>query len=112
MGIVYKARDLQTNEILALKALKPEAASDATAQANFSKELSLARKITHKNVCRIYDLYRSDGVAYSSMEFVEAENLLNILSREGKMPVPQALNILRQLCSGLGGSACARCRTS
>jgi len=102
VGIVYKARDLQTNEILALKVLKPEAASDATAQANFSKELSLARKITHKNVCRIYDLYRNDGVAYASMEYVEGENLLSILSREGKMPVDRALGILRQLCGGLG----------
>jgi len=102
VGIVYKARDLQTNEVLALKVLKPEAASDATAQANFSKELSLARKITHKNVCRIYDLYRSEGVAYASMEYVEGENLLNVLSREGRITVARALNIIKQLCSGLG----------
>ena len=101
VGIVYKARDLQTNEILAVKVLKPEAASDATAQANFSKELCLARKITHKNVCRIYDLYRSDGIAYATMEYVEGENLLSIISREGKMPVSKALGILKQLCCGL-----------
>jgi len=101
VGIVYKARDLQTTEILAVKVLKPEVASDATAQANFSKELCLARKITHKNVCRIYDLYRSDGIAYATMEYVEGENLLSIISREGKMPVSKALGILKQLCCGL-----------
>jgi len=100
-GIVYKARDLQTNEILALKVLKPEIASDAVAQANFNKELCLARKITHKNVCRIYDLYRSDGISYASMEYVEGENLLTILSREGKISVSKALEILGQLCGGL-----------
>src|SRR5579862_988690 len=57
-GIVYKVRDLETGEIVALKILKPEIASDPDVQENFKRELLLARKITHKNVCRIYDFNR------------------------------------------------------
>jgi serine/threonine protein kinase/class 3 adenylate cyclase len=101
VGIVFKARDLETDEILALKVLKPEVAADALVQANFNKELRLARRITHKNVCRIYDLSRNEGTAYVSMEYVEGENLLKHINRAGKLPVANALSILEQVCAGL-----------
>ncbi len=101
MGIVYKARDLETSEVLALKVLKPEIASDPVVQANFNKELCLARKITHKNVCRIYDLYRNDGIAFASMEYIEGETLLDVLNREGALPTPRATEMMRQICSGV-----------
>ncbi|HVB58204.1 MAG TPA: protein kinase [Candidatus Acidoferrales bacterium] len=101
VGIVYKARDLETGEVLALKVLKTEAASDPVVQANFNKELCLARKITHRNVCRIYDLYRNDGIAYASMEYIEGETLLKVLNREGKLQIGKTLEILRQMCAGL-----------
>jgi len=101
MGIVYKARDLETNEVLALKVLKPEIASDPVVQANFNKELCLARKITHKNVCRIYDMYRNGGVAFASMEYIKGENLLDVLNREGALPVARATEMMRQMCAGV-----------
>ncbi len=101
MGIVYKACDLETNEIVALKALKPEIASDPLVQEQFKNELCLARKITHKNVCRIYDFNRSNGMAYTSMEFVEGESLLAVLNRFGGLPLRKAIDIARQICAGL-----------
>jgi len=64
-GVVYKARDLETDEIVALKILKPEIANDPAVQDNFKRELCLARKITHKNVCRIHDFSRSNGTAFA-----------------------------------------------
>jgi len=100
-GIVYKVRDQETSEIVALKILKPEIASDPEAQENFKRELCLARKITHKNVCRIHEFTRLNGMAYTSMELIEGESLSSKLYRAGAMPVTEALDIARQICAGL-----------
>lgn len=100
-GIVYKVRDLETNELVALKILKPEIASDPEAQENFKRELCLARKITHKNVCRIHEFNRVNGIAYTSMELVEGESLSSRIYRAGALPVVEALDIARQICAGL-----------
>jgi class 3 adenylate cyclase/cell division protein FtsN len=100
-GIVYKVRDLETGEIVALKVLKPEIASDPEVQENFKRELCLARRITHKNVCRIHDFSRANGTACTSMEFVEGESLSARLSRAGALPMNEAMDIARQLCAGL-----------
>jgi serine/threonine protein kinase/class 3 adenylate cyclase len=101
MGMVYKVRDLQTSEIVALKVLKPGMASDPAMQEILRKEVCLARKVTHKNVCRIHEFNRSNGTASISMEFVEGESLSSKLRRLGPIPVDQALEIGRQICAGL-----------
>jgi serine/threonine protein kinase len=67
MGNVYKARDRETGETVALKLLKPEIASDQVMMDRFKNELLFARKITHKNVCRVYEFNRLGGMAYTSM---------------------------------------------
>ncbi len=100
-GMVYKARDLETGEIVAVKILKPEIASDPEVQENFKKELRLARKITHKNVGRIHEFSRFNGTAFTTMEFIEGETLLSTLHRVGSLPLSQALDIARQICAGL-----------
>jgi cell division protein FtsN len=100
-GIVYKVRDLETGEIVALKVLRPGIASEEEMQQNLRKEMCLARKVTHKNVCRIHEFNRLNGMACLSMEFVEGENLLSKLRRVGALPVDQTLEIARQICAGL-----------
>ena len=101
MGVVYKARDRETGETLALKSLRSEVAEDPATMERFKNELRLARKITHKNVCRIHDFVRSEGTAYISMEFVEGETLRSVLARFGSMSVRKGIQIARQICSGL-----------
>src|SRR6202142_392417 len=101
MGNVYKARDRETGEIVALKLLKPEIASDQTMMERFKNELLFARKITHKNVCRMHEFNRVGGVAYTSMEFVEGESLRSVLNRFGGLPQRKAVNLALQICSGL-----------
>jgi serine/threonine protein kinase/class 3 adenylate cyclase len=100
-GIVYKVRDLETGEIVALKILKPHIASDPKVQEALKREMCLARKITHKNVCRIHEFNRSQGTAYISMEFVEGESLAARLDRVGSLPLSEALEVTRQICAGL-----------
>jgi Protein kinase domain len=101
MGNVYKARDRETGEIVALKLLKPEIASDQTMMERFKNELLFARKITHKNVCRVHEFNRIGGIAYTSMEFVEGESLRSVLNRFGGLPVRKAIDLVGQICSGL-----------
>lgn len=101
MGNVYKARDRETGEIVALKLLKPEIASDQAMMERFKNELLFARKITHKNVCRVHEFNRIGGIAYTSMEFVEGESLRSVLNRFGGLPLRKGLDLAQQICSGL-----------
>jgi serine/threonine protein kinase/cell division protein FtsN len=101
MGVVYKVQDLETNEILALKVLKPGIASDPAMQDNLRREVCLARKVTHKNVCRIHEFNRSNGTACISMEFIEGDSLSSRLRRTGSLPAREAIEIARQICAGL-----------
>lgn len=100
-GMVYKVRDLETQEIVALKILKPGIAADPAMQENLRREVRLARMVTHKRVCRIHEFSRLSGAANISMEFVEGESLLSTLRRLGRLPLDQALQIARQICAGL-----------
>jgi serine/threonine protein kinase len=101
MGNVYKARDRETGETVALKLLKPEIASDQVMMERFKNELLFARKITHKNVCRVYEFNRLGGIAYTSMEFVEGESLRSVLNRFGGLPQRKTTDLALQICSGL-----------
>ena len=101
MGNVYRARDRETGETVALKLLKTEIASDQVMMERFKNELLFARKITHKNVCRVYEFNRLGGIAYTSMEFVEGESLRSVLNRFGGLPQRKATDLALQICSGL-----------
>jgi serine/threonine protein kinase len=101
MGVVYKVRDLETGEIVALKLLKPHIASDPQMREELRKEVCLARKVTHNNVCRIHEFYRSDAASCISMEFVDGETLLSKLRRVGAFSVRDSIEITRQICAGL-----------
>jgi zinc protease len=101
MGVVYKARDRETNETVALKILKPEIAVDPVASERFINEVRLSRRITHKNVCRIYEFSRAGATAYLSMEYVEGESLRAIVDRMGAVGLRKGVQIARQICSAL-----------
>ncbi|MBI3900427.1 MAG: protein kinase [Gammaproteobacteria bacterium] len=101
MGRVYRARDRETGEILALKTLKPELAADPGMSERFKNELRLARRITHKNVCRIYDFNRTDALAFITMEYVEGETLRALIDRSGPLAPSRAIAIALQICAGL-----------
>src|SRR5207247_10879576 len=92
----------ETGEIIALKVLKPEIADQPFLMENLKNELRLARRITHKNVCRIYDFSRADGFASISMEFVQGESLRNVLNRFGAFTKRRAIKLNGQICEGIG----------
>ena len=102
MGIVYKARDRQTADLVAVKVIHPSVAADSVLVERFRNELLLARRITHRNVCRVFDLNQFDGVAVISMEFVEGRSLRDMLREMESMSTRQGLKIVRQIAAGLG----------
>lgn len=101
MGIVYRARDRETREVVALKVLKPEIAARSDVIERFKTELRLARKITHKNVCRTHDLHRFGDTVVIAMEFVEGESLRSALSRPGGVSVRGGVDWANQICAAL-----------
>src|SRR5688572_32094430 len=80
MGVVYKAIDRETSECVALKVLKPEVLDDEIVMQRFKNELRIARKITHKNVCRIFEFTRLRQGPCISMEFVDGETIRSLLN--------------------------------
>lgn len=109
MGEVYAAEDLQLGERLALKTIRLELASDERILSHFRQEIQLARKVTHRNVCRIFDVDfhqvdRLDGprnVMFLSMELLQGETLAARIRRAGPLPVKDAQRIVLQLIDGL-----------
>jgi serine/threonine protein kinase len=101
MGTVYRVVDTQINEEIALKLLRPEIAGDPRVVARFKNELKLARKIIHKNVCRMYDINEYQGGHYITMEYVPGEDLKSLIRRAGAVSAEKALSIARQASDGL-----------
>src|SRR5690349_24280559 len=98
MGEVYEAEDLDLKERVALKTLLPEIAGDGRMIARFKQEIQLSRKVSHPNVCRVFDLARDPGdgsspnaIFFLTMEFLPGEPLSARLRREGRIPLDQAL---------------------
>jgi tetratricopeptide (TPR) repeat protein/tRNA A-37 threonylcarbamoyl transferase component Bud32 len=101
MGRVYKVFDTDIKEKVALKLLKPEIASDRETIERFSNELKYARKISHRNVCRMYDLGKAEGTYFITMEFVPGEDLKSFIRRSGQLTVGKAVSVAWQISEGL-----------
>ena len=101
MGRVYKVFDKKIKEKVALKLLRPEISSDEETVERFSNELKYARKIIHKNVCRMFDLGEEEGTHYITMEYVSGEDLKSMIRMMGRLSPGQAVSITRQVCEGL-----------
>jgi serine/threonine protein kinase/tetratricopeptide (TPR) repeat protein len=101
MGTVYRGLDKKLNEEVAFKLIKPEIAADETTIERFRNELKLARKITHKNVCRMFDFHEEKGTPYITMEYIHGESLKDLIMKKGQLPEEQVINITQQICRGL-----------
>src|SRR5437016_4008650 len=104
MGEVYRADDLKLAQPVALKFLPEHLLSDGAALARFHREVRVARQVSHKNVCRVYDIGEVDGRHFLSMEFIKGEELSSLLRRIGRLPQDKAIQIARQICAGLAAA--------
>ena len=101
MGKVYRVEDKRIKEEVALKLIKPEIAADKKTLERFSNELKIARKIAHRNVCKMYDLGEEKGTHFITMEYVPGEDLKSSIRRFGQIPVGKTISIAKQICEGL-----------
>ena len=102
MGQVYLAEHVKMGRRSAIKVMNPSMVHDPDAVARFNREASNASRITHPNVCAIYDFGETpDGLIYLAMEFIEGEPLTDMLEREGALPLARAADIFRQTADAL-----------
>jgi serine/threonine protein kinase/Tfp pilus assembly protein PilF len=101
MGRVYRVEDTKLKQEVALKLIKPEIAKDKKTIERFRNELKTARMITHKNVCRMFDLGEAEGAHFITMEFVPGQDLKGLIRQTGQLAVGTTINIAKQICDGL-----------
>jgi serine/threonine protein kinase len=99
MGVVYKARDLQLDETVALKVLRPDIASQGARR--FTSEIKLARKVRHRNVCAIHEYHEDGALRFIAMELIEGVDLRRILREQGALPLQEAYDVAVQVALGL-----------
>jgi len=85
MGEVYRAHDLKLEQQVALKFLPTATARDSRLLERFRGEVRIARQVSHRNVCRVFDLGEVEGSPYISMEYVDGEDLGSLLRRIGRL---------------------------
>jgi len=107
MGEVYEVEDLVLHDRVALKTVRPEVSHDETTIERFKREIQLARRVTHPNVCRIFDVSHHQpegnaaGVIFLTMELLQGETLAERLRRLGPLSPQAALPIVRQISDAL-----------
>ena len=119
MGELYEAEDLTLGERVALKTIRSEIAVHERANQRFRREVQLARKVTHPNICRIFDLFEhrppegtAGAVSFVTMELLQGETLSQRLRRLGPLSVEDARPIVQQMAAALVRRACGRCHPS
>lgn len=101
MGKVYRVEDKKIDQEVALKLIKPEIASDKNTLERFHNELKTARMISHRHVCRMFDMGESHGTHFITMEYVRGEDLKSMIRMSGQLGIGTALSIGKQICQGL-----------
>ena len=104
MGEVFRADDLILGQPVALKFLPEAARGNMNLLTRFYDEVRIARQISHKNVCRVYDIGEVDGQPYLSMEYIDGEDLGSLLRRIGRLPADKATEFARKLCAGVAAA--------
>jgi len=111
MGELYEAEDLTLGERVALKTIRPEIAVHERANQRFRREVQLARKVTHPNICRIFDLFEhrppegtAGAVSFVTMELLQGETLSQHLREHGPLSVADARPIVQQMAAALSAA--------
>src|SRR5580704_3672082 len=106
MGVVYCARDLRLDRLVALKILPAEQMSDARRRSRFEREAKAASALNHHNIVTIHEIASGDGVDYIAMEYVRGSTLRELIPPDG-MSLSDALNYANQIAAGLSAAHAA-----
>ncbi|MFI5301615.1 MAG: protein kinase, partial [Polyangiales bacterium] len=103
MGRVYRALDRELRETVALKMLNRDFVGSAEMVERFRQEVRLARRVTHRNVARTFDIGEHGGEKFLTMELVEGESLSMRVGR-GLLPLAETIAIAREIVAGMGAA--------
>ncbi len=102
MGRVYKARDLDLDELVAIKTLlTPADGESRESEERLLRELQICRRVTHRNVVRVFDLGRFDGGIFITMEMLEGQILEELISQVDVIPLARIKFFLSEIAAGL-----------
>ena len=104
MGVVYRAADRELSLAVALKILRPKLSYDPEFIEMFKREVTLARMLSHPNIIKIYDLNRMGNMWFVSMEYLQGEEVKDVIIREGKLTSERVQHIGLQMLSALSHS--------
>ncbi len=104
MGEVYEAEDALLRESVAVKLLRPDLLRKPGAQDRFADEIKIARKITHRNVCRVFDVGVDGERVFYTMELHSGDTLATLLARRGPLTAAEAAPLVRQLLDGVSAA--------
>ena len=104
MAFVYQAKDKLLNRIVAVKVLRPEFVDDKEFLAKFKREAEAVANITHPNIVNVYDVGQEGKVYYIVMEYVDGQNLKEIIKNEGVLDEYTALDITKQIAQALSAA--------
>lgn len=102
MAFVYQAKDKLLNRIVAVKVLRPEYVDDEEFLVKFKREAEAVASLSHPNIVNVYDVGEDGKVHYIVMEYVDGQNLKEIIQNEGRLEVYTALDITKQIAKALG----------
>src|SRR5262249_55045164 len=86
MGVVYRARQVRADRIVALKIIKGGAAVDSQERERFRSEARALGRIRHPNIVQVYDVGEEAGCPYFSMEYIDGDSLAQKVKRDGPLP--------------------------
>jgi tetratricopeptide (TPR) repeat protein len=101
MGVVYQAEDTVLHRIVAYKVLPPAVRESPKILENFLQEARVAAALTHANIVTVYDTGKNDTDLFITMEFVDGMTLKEHLEQRSPIPVPELVQIAKQICLGL-----------
>ena len=101
MGNVYRALDTELDEVVALKMLRHELSQRDDVVERFRREVKLARRVTHRNIARVYDIGESEGEKFLTMELIDGPSLAERLAERRALPLAEALELALVICQGL-----------
>lgn len=104
MAFVYEAKDRLLNRIVAVKVLRPEFVDDEEFLAKFKREAEAVANISHPNIVNVYDVGCDGKVNYIVMEYVDGQNLKEIIKNEGTLDEYTALDITKQIAKALSAA--------
>jgi serine/threonine-protein kinase len=104
MGEVYRADDMKLGQTVALKFLTDRAGRSEQRLQYFLDEVRLSQRLSHPYICRVHDVVEYESHLFLSMEYVEGENLSELLKRTGPLTESKAIELGGQLCQGLAAA--------